>query len=204
MCDHISVDPGGAWPGLGTGSYSDGNDPGVFGVGGLVYDICDKIASLPGLGGGRSDPGNDPVDAMCDNNSVKSGLGALSMFGISKPINPGPSGVCRVRACPISNIISDKSGLGGNALSSQGELGNGNSPSSSEPDHFCDAASGPCRTTTGAASAKLMMESIRRVRVNILCCRICGTRDVDYMTLSVEYSIRRKETNRVQNKQRRL
>ena len=49
---------------------------------------------------------------------------------------------------------------------------------------FCDAAftffitfasrrtSGASRAATGAASAKLMMESIRRVRVSISCCRI--------------------------------
>jgi hypothetical protein len=60
--------------------------------------------------------------------------------------------------------------------------------SSNERHHFCDAVvttflvgftsrhtSGFSRTAAGAESAKLMMESIRRIRMNILsseCCRI--------------------------------
>jgi hypothetical protein len=81
----------------------------------------------------------------------------------------------------ICDNIFLKSGLGGGAWSGPGTFVD---PSSSKPDRFCDAAatflvtfvsrhtSGlPC-TATGAASAKLMMESISRVRVRILCCRI--------------------------------
>jgi hypothetical protein len=87
FCDHNSIEPGGAWPELGTGDHiwSDpGNDPGLFGVGGSVNDICDNKCSKPGLGGGKwpglgtggstwSDPGNDHrVYAIC---YIISGLG---------------------------------------------------------------------------------------------------------------------------------
>ena len=78
--------------------------------------------------------------------------------------------------------ISAKSGLGDSACSHPYMF---NDPLSSNGSmRFCDVVitslvtfasrrtSGLSRIGTGAASAKLTVESIRRVRVSILCCRI--------------------------------
>jgi hypothetical protein len=68
--------------------------------------------------------------------------------------------------------------LGGHTLGG-GALGGGARASPAGSHRFCDAAvtsfatfASRHTTAAGAASAKLMMKSIRRVRVSILCCRI--------------------------------
>jgi hypothetical protein len=127
-----------------------------------VY-ICDPKCSKPRLGGGKLEwPG-------------------LSAGG-STWSDPGNDH----RLCAICDIISANSGLGGGVWSNPRD---GNSPSSSESHRFCDTAptslvtsalrrsSGLSRTATGAAGVRLMMESIRRTRLSMLCCRIfvrCG------------------------------
>ena len=78
-------------------------------------------------------------------------------------------------------MISIDSGFGGGPWSG---LGTSVDLSSNESRRFCDIlvtflvtcslerTSGFSRTAAGAASAKLIMESIRRIRVSMLCCRI--------------------------------
>ena len=125
------------------------------------------------MGGGVSTCG------ICDNISVKSGL-----CGGVWPVTWTESGVGvegGLSAYGICDNIFVNPGLGGGVLSS---LGTFVEPPSYKPDRFCDAAvtsriafasrrtSGLLRTAAGAASAKLMMERIRRVRESILCCRI--------------------------------
>src|SRR6266852_5049423 len=157
ICNNISIKSG-----FGGGAWSD---PGTF------------SDQLSGSGGRKKEPATG-IDPTGDRDSVNdprvsSGNRELSVY------------LCCSANCGV------KSGLGGGAWSDPATFGNGNSPSANGSHRFCDAAvtflvtfaprrpSGLSRTATGAASARLMMESIKRVRVSILCCRICGTRDVD-------------------------
>jgi hypothetical protein len=109
---------------------------------------------------------------ISDNISAKSGLGAGAWSGAWSGVGLSAYGIC-------DNPV--KSGLGDGAWSGPGMSVD---PSSNELPRFCDAAvtalltfasrrtSGLPRTAAGAASAKLMMESIRRNQVSVLCCRI--------------------------------
>jgi hypothetical protein len=95
---------------------------------------------------------------------------------------------CSVAICDdgMFDICDDRSagsGLGGGAWSSPGTFGDplsGSSPANGS-NRFCNAVvtafasrrtSALSRTAAGAASVKLMMESIRMIRLSILCRRI--------------------------------
>jgi hypothetical protein len=134
---------------------------------GRVYSHLDGCALCGHELDGHSLGGNAP--ALCGHTLGGRSLGGNALGGALGGHRPGGG----VRAPPVMGTFIDAS-------------------SSIGSHRFCDAAvtsfatfasrhaSGISRTTAaGAASAKLMMKSIRRVRVSILCCRIC----MGYVTL---------------------
>ena len=115
--------------------------------------------------------------ASCDNIFAK-GLGGGAWSGTWSGVGGGLS---------YANCDNISVGCNG-AWSSPGTfVGPSSSNESCGPCRFCGAVvtfvlrrtSGLSRATTGAASAKLMMESISRVRVSIFCHRIFVIRGVD-------------------------
>jgi hypothetical protein len=160
ICDNISVKGG-----LGGGGVW--SDPSTFG---------DQLS-----GGGEGEPATG-IDPTVNRDPVGT-VGNSGLGGTWSDHNndPGLSGVGRgLLMYAICDHISSESGLGGSVCSEPGMFVG----LSSHRPRFCDAAvtslvtfaprgtSGLSRAATGAASAKLMVERMRRVRMSILCCRI--------------------------------
>jgi hypothetical protein len=149
----VESGPGGTWPGLGT--FVDPLSGGGERLGEPAIDPTDNCDPVDDSGVGGCHPANDCIDS-----------GISGEYG-------GARSICGHIA------LSVESGLAGGA--------SGTFVGSSRARRFCDAAftslvtspsrrtSGFSRTATGAARAKLMMESIRRARVSIWhCCIFVG------------------------------